>query len=80
MLRLIFGTERKEATGTFGKLHNGELHILYPSPNVRMTRSRTVRLVGRVTLTVETCMLCWVENSKEMRPLGRHRGRTEDNM
>jgi hypothetical protein len=34
VLRGIFGPERDEVTGEWRKLHNGELHILYSSPDV----------------------------------------------
>jgi hypothetical protein len=33
-LRRVFEPERKEVTGGWRKLHNGELHNLYSSPNV----------------------------------------------
>jgi hypothetical protein len=32
--RSIFGTEREEVIGEWRKFHNGELHILYSSPDV----------------------------------------------
>jgi hypothetical protein len=30
----IFGAKRDEVTGCWRKLHNEELHNLYPSPNI----------------------------------------------
>jgi hypothetical protein len=40
MLRKIFGPKREE-DGSWGKLHNDELHSLYSSPNiVGMIKSR----------------------------------------
>ena len=33
-LRKIFGAKRDEITGELRKLHNGELHALYSSPNI----------------------------------------------
>jgi hypothetical protein len=34
VLRRIFGPERDEVTGQRRKLHNGELHNLYLSPDI----------------------------------------------
>jgi hypothetical protein len=34
VLRRIFGPKRKEIVGSWRKLHNGELHNLYSSPNI----------------------------------------------
>jgi hypothetical protein len=33
VLRRIFGSRRDEVTGDWRKLHNEELHNLYPLPN-----------------------------------------------
>jgi hypothetical protein len=44
VLRRIFGPKRDEVTGDWRKLHNGELHTLYSSPNIiRMMMSRRMR-------------------------------------
>jgi hypothetical protein len=44
VLRRIFGSKRNEVTGGWRKLHNEELHNLYPSPNtIRMIKSRRMR-------------------------------------
>jgi hypothetical protein len=40
VLRRIFGSKRDEETGGWIKLHNGELHNLYSSPNI----IRTIKL------------------------------------
>jgi hypothetical protein len=41
MLRRIFGPKKVEVTGDCRKLHIGELHNLYSSPNIiRMIKSR----------------------------------------
>jgi hypothetical protein len=34
VLRRIIGPKRDEVTGEWRKLHNGELHDLYYSPNI----------------------------------------------
>jgi hypothetical protein len=34
VLGRIFGPTRDEVTGEWGKLHNGELHNLYSSPDI----------------------------------------------
>jgi hypothetical protein len=34
VLRKIFGSKRKEATGNLRRLHNEELHELYPLPSI----------------------------------------------
>jgi hypothetical protein len=53
VLRRIFGPQRDEVTGGWRKLHNEELHNLYPSPNIiRMNKSR-MRWEGHVALMEE---------------------------
>jgi hypothetical protein len=49
VLRRIFGSKRDEVTGEWRKLHNGELHNLYSSPDIiRQIKSRRMRWVGHV--------------------------------
>jgi hypothetical protein len=49
VLRKISGPKRDEATGEWRKLHSGELHNLYLSPNIiRQTKSRRMRWVEYV--------------------------------
>jgi hypothetical protein len=49
VLRGIFGNKRNEVTGEWGKLHNGELHNLYSSPDIiRQIKSRRMRWAGHV--------------------------------
>jgi hypothetical protein len=44
VLRRIFGSKRDEIIGSWRKLHNEELHNLYPSPDVkREIKSSRVR-------------------------------------
>jgi hypothetical protein len=49
VLRRIFGPKREEVTRGWTKLHNGEVHNLYASPNIiRMIGPRRIRWVGHV--------------------------------
>jgi hypothetical protein len=49
VLRGIFGPKGDEVTGEWRKLHNGELHNLYSSPDIiRQFKSRRVRWAGHV--------------------------------
>jgi hypothetical protein len=48
VLRKIFGPKRDEVTGEW-RLHNEELCVLYPSPNIiRVMKSRRKRWAGHV--------------------------------
>jgi hypothetical protein len=48
VLRRIFGRKREE-DGSWGKLHNDQLHSLYSSPNiVKVIKSRRLRWAGHV--------------------------------
>jgi hypothetical protein len=40
VLRRIFGPKREEVAGGWRRLHNEELHYLYPSPNIIMVRNQ----------------------------------------
>jgi hypothetical protein len=47
VLRRIFGPKRDEVTGQWRKPHNGELHSLYPKPDIiRRIKSRRMRWPG----------------------------------
>jgi hypothetical protein len=49
VLRGMFGPKRDEVTGEWRKLHSGELHNLYSSPDIiRQIKSRRMRWPGRV--------------------------------
>jgi hypothetical protein len=49
VLRGIFGPKRDEIRGELRKLHNGEFHSLYSSPDIiRQIKSRRMRWAGRV--------------------------------
>jgi hypothetical protein len=60
VLRRISGLKREEV-GSCRKLHNDELHSLYPSPNiVRAIRSRRMRWAGHVARMGEGRGVYWV--------------------
>jgi hypothetical protein len=49
VLRRIFGPKRDKVTEEWRKLHSGELHNMYSSPdNIRRIKSRRTRWVGHV--------------------------------
>jgi hypothetical protein len=81
VLRRIFGPKRDEVTGDWRKLHNGELHNLYSSPDIiRQIRSRRMRWEGHVAHMGEGRNLYRVLVGKleGKRPLERPRRRWED--
>jgi hypothetical protein len=75
VLRRIFGPKRDEVTGGWRKLHNEELHNLYPSP--RMIKSRRMSWAGHVARMSETrnAYRILVGNPEGQRPQGRPRRR-----
>jgi hypothetical protein len=82
VLRRIFGPKREE-DGSWRKLHNGELHSLYSSPNiVRVIKSRRLRWVGHVSRMGEGrgVYRVLVGRPEGKSPLGRPRRRWEDNI
>jgi hypothetical protein len=82
VLRWIFGPRREEDR-SWRKLHNGELHSLYSSPNIfRVIKSRRMRWVGHVACMGEGrgVYRVLVGRPKGKRPLGRPRHRWEDNI
>jgi hypothetical protein len=81
VLRRIFGPKRDEVTGDWRKLHNGELHNLYSSPDIiRQIKSRRMRWAGHVPQMGEgrNVYRFLVGKSEGKRPLGRPRHRWED--
>jgi hypothetical protein len=73
--------KRDEVTGDWRKLHNGELHNLYSSPDIiRQIKSSRMRWAGHVARIGEGRKVYWVlvGNPEGKRPLGRPRRRWED--
>jgi hypothetical protein len=82
VLRRIFGPKREE-DGSWGKLHDDELHNLYSSPNiVKVIKSRRMRWAGHVARMGEGRGVygVLVGGPKDKRPLGRPRRSWEDNI
>jgi hypothetical protein len=76
MLRIL-GPKREE-DGSWRKLHNDEIHILYSSPNiVRVIKSRRMRWAGHVSRMEEGrgVYRVLVGRSEGKRPPGRPRHR-----
>jgi hypothetical protein len=64
-LRITFGPMREEVSEGWRKLHNGELHNLYASPNiVRVNKSRRMRWAGHVARMGDTHTIFWLQNLK----------------
>jgi hypothetical protein len=81
VLRRIFGPTRNEVTGEWRKLHNGELHNLYSSPDtIRQIKSRRMRWAGHMARMGEGRNVYRVLLGKPegKRPLERPRRRWED--
>jgi hypothetical protein len=78
--RRIFGTERDEMTEGWAKLHNEELHNLYPSPSIIiMTKSRSMRWSGHVARIGQKDRIL-VGNPEGKIPLERPRRRWVNNI
>jgi hypothetical protein len=81
VLSRTFGPKGDEVTGEWRKLHNGELHNLYSSPDItRQIKSRRMRWAGQVARTGEgrNVYRVLVGKPEGKRPLGRPRRRWED--
>jgi hypothetical protein len=81
VLRGTFGPKRDEVMGEWRKLHNGELHNLYSSPDIiRKIKSRRTRWAGHVARMGEDRKVyrVLVGNPEGKRPLARLRRRWED--
>jgi hypothetical protein len=80
VLRSIFGPKRDKVTGEWRKLHNGELHIFYSSPNIiRQIKSRRVGWVDmwHAWERTEKCTR-FGGKARRKETLGRPRRRWED--
>jgi hypothetical protein len=83
VLKRIFRPKSDEVTGEWGKLHNGELHNLYSSPDIiRQIKSRRMRWVGHVAQMGEwrNVYRVLVRKTEGKRPFGRPRYRWEDGL
>jgi hypothetical protein len=83
VLRRVFGPKRDEVTGEWRKLHNEKLNDLYSLPNiVRVVKLRRMRWAGHVVRMGEDRGVhrVLVEKPEGKKPLGRPRGRWEDNI
>jgi hypothetical protein len=81
VLRRIFGPKGGEVTGEWRKLHSGELHNLYSSPDIiRQMKSRRMRWAGHVARMGEgrNVYRVLVGKPEGKRPLERRRHRWED--
>jgi hypothetical protein len=81
VVRGIFGPKRGEVTGEWRKLHSGELHNLYSSPDIiRQIKSRRMRWAGHVSRMEEgrNVYRVLVGKSKVKSPLARPRCGWED--
>jgi hypothetical protein len=81
VLRRTFGPKRDEVTGGRRKLHSGELHNLYRSPDIiRQTKSRRMRWAEHVTRMGEgrNVYRFLMGKPEGKRPLERPRRRRED--
>jgi hypothetical protein len=67
VLRGIFGTKGDEITEGWRKLHNEELHNLYPSPSIiRMIKLRRMRWAGHIArMGRRVHIVYWWESQKE---------------
>jgi hypothetical protein len=80
VLRRIFGPKRDEVMGEWRKMHKGELHNLYSSPDIiRQIKSRRIRWAGHVARMGEgrNVYRVLVGRPKGKRPLERPRHRWE---
>jgi hypothetical protein len=76
VLRGIFGPKGDEVTGEWRKLHSGDLHDLYSSPDIiRQIKSRRMRWAGHVARMGEgrNVYRVLVGQPEEKRPLERPR-------
>jgi hypothetical protein len=83
VLKRIFGPMRDEMVVGWRKLHNEELHDLYPSPSIiRIIKSRRMRWTGHVAQIGEKRNVYWLleEKSEGKKQLRRPICRWVDNI
>ena len=83
VLRKIFGAKKDEIAREWRKLHNVELHELYFSPNIiRNLKLRRLTWAGHVARMEQSrnADSVLVGKPERKRPLGRPRGRWENNI
>jgi hypothetical protein len=82
VLRRIFGSKRDEVTGSWRKLHKGELYNLYSPPSIiRMVNSRRMRWAWHIArVEKRNAYRILVGNAVRKRPLGRPRRRWVNNI
>ena len=83
VLSNMFGAKKDKIKGEWRKLHNGQLHALYYSPNIiRNLKSRRLRWAGHVARMEQSrnAQRVLVGKTEGKRPLGRPRRRWEDNI
>jgi len=83
VLRRIFGPKRDEVIREWRKVHNKELNDLYSTPIIfRLIKSRRMRWAVHAVRMGEKRGVCKVLVGKpeEKGPLGRPRGRWDDNI
>jgi hypothetical protein len=81
VLRRVFGPKKDEVMGEWRKLHSGECHNLYLSPDIiRLIKSRRMRWAGHVARMGEgrNVFRVLVGKREGKRPLGIPRRRWED--
>jgi hypothetical protein len=82
VLRRIFGPKRDEVAGEWRKLHNEELHDLYPSPSIIRIIKAKMRWAEHVARMGEkrNAYRLLAGKPEGRRPLGRQRRRWVDNI
>jgi hypothetical protein len=82
VLRKIFGPKRDEVTGESRRIHNTELYALYSLHKIRVNKSRRLKWAEHIARMGDRRGVYRVllGKHKSGRPLGRPRGRWNDNI